>query len=166
MHDDGHHGRRLLLSWKPPDDHPTLCTISIRYASLSRVGKAVRNACSAAENSSRTDPVVFTRFSDDRNRSTVLSMNGAHKMIIFDNRREIDGFVDLKIVRRGQLGVCEFLCESPNVTSMENPIRFHKCAWILLRTILQCCNDSMIKKQVCLCSKVLVMVQESVRFLR
>ena len=95
-----------------------------------------------------------------------LSMNGAHKMIILDHRREMDGLVDLKIARRGQLEVCEFLRESLNVTSMVNPIRFHKCAWILLRTILQSCNDSMIKQQVCLCSKVLVMVQESVRFLR
>jgi hypothetical protein len=33
-----------------------------------------------------------------------LSMNGAHKMVIFDHRREMEGLVELKIARRGQWG--------------------------------------------------------------
>ena len=95
-----------------------------------------------------------------------LSMNGAHKMIIFDHRREMGRSVDLKVLRRGQLWAGEFLRESPNVTSMVNPIWIHECAWILLRTRSQSFIDLMMKQQVCLCSKVLVKDKESVRFLR
>ena len=113
----------------------------------------------------RTDTIVFTRFSDDSNRSTVLSMNGAHKMIILNHRREMDGLVDLKFARRGQLGIASSCANLRMSCRWKIQFSYINVLVFLLRMMLQSCNDLMIKQQLRLCSKVLVKVHESVRFL-
>jgi hypothetical protein len=60
-----------LLSLNLLDHCPTFCTIPTRSTELSRVGRAIRNACGTDEILCRADTVVSVQISDDSNGSMV-----------------------------------------------------------------------------------------------
>jgi hypothetical protein len=61
----------LLRSQNLLDQCPIFCTIPTRSTELSRVGRAIRNACGTSDNLRQADTVVSVQFSDDSNGSTV-----------------------------------------------------------------------------------------------
>ena len=89
-----------LLSQNLPDHRPTLWTIPLLSNSLSGVGRAVRNACGAAENLRRDWLGCFKQFHTRAMAAHYLSMNHAHRAISFVHKREEGDLVKLHRARR------------------------------------------------------------------